>query len=502
MYRDMQDWSDIRRKVLVEGVSKREILRLHGLHWKTLEKILEHPVPPGYRRMRPRPKPKLEAHLEWMERILELDREMPKKQRHTAKRLFDRLRAERGYTGGYTMVKDFVRESGRTHREVFLPLVHRPGEAQVDFFEALAKVGGALRKVHVFCMALPYSDMYFVKAYHRECAETFFDGHVEAFRFFGGVPVRISYDNLKIAVRVITGCHARKLTDGFLALKSHYLFESHFCTVRRPNEKGVVEGLAKYGRLNFFVPVPQEKDYDDLNSGLEAACESERTRRLRGRGAAKGVLFSDEQASFLTLPPVPFEACKRASTRANSLSLVRFDGNDYSVPVAFAHHEVSVKGFVDRVELYSGSGELIASHARIWEKEKVSYIPEHYLPLLARKPGALDHAAPFLEMRLPDCFATLRRKLEAQEGHKGTKDYIAVLCLLSDHPLARVAQAVRRALPLQYPSADIIKQYSLPEERPAVSVFRLDGREHLKSVRVDAPDLAAYGCLMGAELRS
>jgi transposase len=497
----MQDWSEIRRKVQVEGVSKREILRRYGIHWTTLEKILGHPMPPGYRRASPRPKPRLEPHIEWLERVLELDKRIPKKQRHTAKRLFERLRMECGYTGGYTVVKDFVREYKRTHREVFLPLAHLPGEAQVDFFEALAKIGGVLQKVHVFCMALPYSDLFFVKAYPRECSEAFFDGHVEAFRFFGGVPRRISYDNLKIAVLAFKGCHKRKLTDGFLSLASHYLFDPYFCTVRRPNEKGVVEGLAKYARSNFLVPVPQVKDYAALNVGLESHCESERARQLRGKSAPKGDLFSEDRAAFLLLPVVPFEACKRASTRANSLSLVRFDGNDYSVPVAQAHHEVTLKGFVDRVEVFTRAGERIASHTRIWAKERVSYQPEHYLPLLVRKPGALDHAVPFLGLQLPDCFETLRRKLEAQEGHQGTKDYIAVLCLLVDHSLTRVTRAIQRALPLSYPTVDVIKQYAFPEERPTVSVFCLDGREHLKGVRVDAPDLTAYGCLVRAEVR-
>ena len=497
----MQDWSEIRRKVLVEGVSKREILRTNGMHWTTLEKILTHSTPPGYRRAAPRPKPKLLAHIAWIEKVLELDEGLPKKQRHTAKRLFLRLRSERGYTGGYTVVKDFVRESKRTHREVFFPLAHRPGEAQVDFFEALAKIDGVLKKVHVFCMALPYSDLYFVKAYPRECAEAFFDGHVAAFEFFGAVPSRISYENLKIAVRVITGCHTRKLTDGFLALKSHYLFESHFCTVPRPNEKGVVENLAKYARLNFYVPVPQIADFNALNDLLLSQCESERARKLRGKNATKGVLFSEELAVFLSLPVVPFEACKKASTRASSLSLVRFDGNDYSSPVSQAHHKITVKGFVDRVELYSSTGERIASHTRIWEKEKVNYIPEHYLPFLLSKPGALDHAAPFRGMQLPDCFATLRRKLEAQKGHRGTKDYIAVLCLLTEYKLPRVTRAIKRALPLSYPNAELIKLYLFPEERPTELTFCLAGREHLRGVHVAITDVTSYASLTGAGAR-
>ena len=499
MYSDMKEWSEIRRRVLVEGVSKREILRSTGMHWTTLEKILSHPKPPGYCREHPRIKPVLGPHVDWLIKILKEDRQMLKKYRHTAKRLFDRLRAERGYTGGYTVVKDFVREYKKTHKEVFIPLTHRPGESQVDFFEALAKIGGVLTKVHVFCMALPYSDLFFIKAYPKECAEVFWDGHVEAFRFFGGVPRRISYDNLKIAVKKITGCHRRELTDGFLELVSHYLFEPHFCNVRRGNEKGVVEGLAKYVRLNRFVPVPQVRDWRELNAMQLMHCWSEADRRLRGKEATKGELFLEEFPSFLDLPVADFDACKKRNARANSLSLVRFDKNDYSVPVAHAHHRVTIKGYVDRVKIFTKSGELIAHHARLWEKERVVYRPEHYLPLLERKPGALDHAAPLMGLNLPGDFDTLRRKLEAREGHGGTKEYIGVLRLLERRSVNVVVRAIRRALPLPYPSASIIRMYCCPEEFARDNTFSLDGREHLKGVRVDAPDLWAYGFLMGEE---
>jgi hypothetical protein len=161
-----------------------------------------------------------------------------------------------------------------------------------------------------------------------------------------------------------------------------------------------------------------------------------------------------------------------------------------------------MKGFVDWVEIFTRAGERIAVHERIWEKETVSYKPEHYLALLERKPGALDHAAPFLNMKLPDCFETLRRKLEAHRGQEGTKDYIAVLRLLERHPLSRVAWAIERSLPLSYPSVDVIRLYALPEEHPVAAVFCLDGREHLKGVRVDGPDLSAYGCLIDEGVRS
>jgi len=497
----MKQWLDIRQRV-DRGESKRSILRETGMHWTTLEKILSHSSPPGYRKSKKRLKPVLGPHIEWIEGVLESDRSVHKKHRHTVKRIFDRLRDERGYIGGYTVVRDFVATFKATKKEVFFPLVHHPGEAQVDFFQALAKIDGVLTKVHVFCMALPYSDLFFVKAYPRECSEVFFDGHVETFRFFGGVPYRISYDNLRIAVKAITGCHRRELTDGFLEVVSHYLFEPYFCTVRRGNEKGVVEGLAKYVRLNVFVPVPQVKDWNELNALLLARCQTESERKLRGKTLTKGELFSEESASFKPLPSHPFEACRKTSVRANSLSLLRFDKNDYSVPVAFAHHRLVVKGYVDRVEVFSQDGEAVASHKRIWEKESVSYRPEHYLPLLNRKPGALDHARPFLDLNLPDCFETLRRKLESQEGHQGTKEYIAVLQLLVKRSVPVVAKAIVRALPLPYPQASIVRLYCCTEETIQASTFSLDGREHLKGIEVSRPDLKAYQSLTETEVRS
>lgn len=328
MYRNMDEWSEIRRRVLVEGVSRRQILRETKMHWLTLKKILEHSQPPGYRQQMPRRKTKLGDYLKRIEEILKEDQAMPRKQRHTAKRIWERLR-EDGFTGGYTVVKDAVRDLTQRNQEVFVPLVHRPGEAQVDFGHALARVNGRLRKVAFFVMALPYSDASFVMAFERECTETFWEGHVQAFEFFKGVPRRITYDNTKVAVSQILG-RARRLTQGFLQLKSHYLFDHHFCRVARGNEKGVVEGQVKFTRLNYFVPVPQVRDMAELNAHLRQRCAEDRQRQLRGQPGTKAELLLEDQKAFLPLPPSPFDACRKFLTKASSLSLVRLDGNDYS----------------------------------------------------------------------------------------------------------------------------------------------------------------------------
>jgi len=255
----MDWWTKVRLEVLRVEKKKREVLRSEGIGWDTLRKILAHPEPPGYRLKKPRPKPKMGPYLERIAQIIEEDKVLPRKQRHTAKRIYERLR-EMGYGGRYTQVKEAVREFVRVKQEVFMPLVHRVGEAQVDFGYALAKVSGVLRKVGFFVMVLPYSDAFFVMAFERECTESYWEGHARAFESFEGVPARISYDNSKVLVSKIVGPRERRLTDGFLKLQSHYLFREHFCRVRRANEKGVVEGVVKFTRLNFFVPVPQVRD--------------------------------------------------------------------------------------------------------------------------------------------------------------------------------------------------------------------------------------------------
>ena len=496
MYTDMDWWTNIRLEVLREEGSKREILRREGIHWETLKKILEHSEPPGYRIDKPRPKPKIGPYLERVAQIIEEDKALPKKQRHTAKRIYERIK-EMGYHGKYTQVKEAVREIKHVKQEVYMPLVHRPGEAQVDFGYALVKVCGELRKVAFFVMVLPHSDAFFVMAFERECTESYWEGHFRAFEFFGGVPNRISYDNSKVLVSKIIGPHERKLTDGFLKLQSHYLFREHFCRVRRANEKGVVEGVVKFTRLNFFVPVPQVRDLKELNARLHEMCREDMKRRLRGKSGTKVELLKEDQAAFLSLPASLFDACRKQPTRANSLSLVRFDDNDYSVPVAYAHHEILIKGYVGRV-VVCYKDKVVAEHRRSWGKEGVFFNYLHYLPLLERKPGSLDHARPFADLNLPECFDTVRRRLVAEEAKEGegSREFIRVLRLLEDYPLATVRKAVEKALPMGAHSRDAIAQFLIPGFSWRRTTFMLAQRPHLRLVNVSEPDITAYQTLL------
>ena len=496
VFTDMEKWAEIRRRVLVDGQSKRSVCREFDIHWDTLQKILGHPQPPGYRRSGPRPRPKLEPFLPVIHQILGDAPKAPRKQRHTARRIFERLRDEYGYEGKLTVVKVAVAAYRRSHAAVFVPLAHRPGEAQVDFGQAEILLDGETTAVALFVMTLPYSDAIFVCAFPRECTEAFLEGHVRAFAFFGGVLRRISYDNTKVAVAGILRGRDRKLTDAFLRLQSHHLFESHFCLVRRPNEKGHVETLIGYARRNFLVPVPAvHGGLEPLNAGLDARCRDDLRRQFRGKPSTKADLLEGERPALLPLPCEAFVAARVEQPRVDSLSLVRFDTNDYSVPTAYAHHRVTAVGTVDTVR-FIVDDQVVATHRRRWGRAEVFYDPVHYLAVLERKPGALDFAAPLTGWELPICFGVLRRRLEAEFGGPGTRQYIKVLRLLESAGLDELTRAVERALELGTADADAVRLILEYRREKPVSLFCLDGRPHLKLVGVFAPDLSGYSSLM------
>ena len=484
--------TDIRRAVLVEGISKRAACRRFKVSWEALIRILTKADPPKYSR-KPAEKSVITPWLGRLQELIEADHDQPRKQRHTVKRMWEVIVGE-GFTGQYTVVKDAVRQlREKAPKEVFMPLTQPAGEAQVDFGHALACIGGKIQKVVFFVMSMVHSDAMFVMAFPRECTEAFLEAHVKAFAFFGFVPSRISYDNTKVAVAQITGAHQRKFTAGFARLVSHYLFLPHFCRVRRANEKGVVEGAVKYSRQNFMVPVPQVANWAELNAHLATCCRSDMKRRLRGKSLSKEQLLSEDKAMALTLSADRFDPRRLVSTTATSESLVRLDTNDYSVPVEYGHRPVVIRASVDTVSIYHAERE-IARHGRCWEREKQIFDPIHYLSLLDRKPGSLDHARPFVGWDLPEDFAVVRRKLEAQR-EDGTREYIRVLLLLRDYPLERVAIAVRHASRWMVPTADAIRQLLIPYEQPELKTFHLGGHKHLAGVTVAATDLGAYSRL-------
>ena len=378
----------VRRACFVEGMSAREAARVYGLHRDTVRKMLKYSVPPGYQRDRPPSRPKLDPYKGVIDQILEEDQGVPKKQRHTAKRIYERLRDEHGFPGKYTIVKDYVRERRRRTREMFVPLSHPPGHAQCDYGEARVIIGGVERKAHYFALDLPHSDGCYVKAYPAETTESFCDGHVSAFAFLGGVPQSILYDNTTLAVARILGDGRRQRTRVFTELQSHYLFEDRFGRPGKGNDKGKVEGLVGYVRRNFLVPIPSFESFDALNAYLEQHCVRRFDDRLRGHNETIGERLERDLEALRPLPAVPYDASDKHATRVSSLSLVRYRTNDYSVPVAYGHRDVLVRGYVHEVVISCGS-EVIARHRRSYDRDDFVFDPLHYLPLLEQEDGSL-----------------------------------------------------------------------------------------------------------------
>ena len=488
-------YARVRRACMVEGMSVREASRVFGLHRDTVRKMLAYSAPPGYRRQDPPRRPKLEPFIGVIGAILEADQQVPRKQRHTAKRIFERLRDEHGFTGQYTIVKDYVRERRRRGQEMFVPLAHSPGHAQCDFGEARVVIGGMERKAHYFVLDLPHSDGCFVKAYPAETTEAFLDGHVSAFAFLGGVPQSILYDNTRLAVARILGDGRRKRTRAFTEVQSHYLFDDRFGRPGKGNDKGKVEGMVGYVRRNFLVPVPSFESFEALNAHLERRCLARMDAQLRGHTETIGQRMERDLEALLKLPSVPYDACDKQAGRVSSLSLVRYRTNDYSAPVAYGHRDVLVRGYVDEVVISCGL-EIVARHPRSYQRDDFVFDPIHYLPLLEQKPAALDQAAPLQGWQLPEEYQTLRRLLESRMGKRGKREFVQVLRLLENFSHQEVHRAVKDAIRLGAISFDAVKHLLLCRIEGRPPRLDLDLYPYLPRVSVKTTRATDYMALL------
>jgi len=488
-------YARVRRAVQVDGMSIREAARQFGLSRKTIRKMMQFSLPPGYERKKPVARPKLGPWLGVIDQILVDDQSQPKKQRHTAKRIFDRLKTEHAFGGGYTIVKDYVRQARLRHKEVFVPLAHPPGDAQGDFGEALVVIAGVEQKAHFQCFDLPYSDDCFVIAFPAENSEAFLEGHNQAFTYFGGVPRTMLYDNTRIAVKEIAGDGERRPTEAFSGLQSHYLFAAKFGRPGKGNDKGNVEGLVGYARRNFMVPVPRAASWEELNAHLRQECVTRRERKLWGHQETIAERFERDLEKLLPLPPTPYEACEKRTTRASSQALVRYETNDYSVPTEYGHRQVLVKAFVWDVVI-SCTSEVIARHPRSYGREEMVFNPLHYLALLEQKTNALDQAAPLQAMVLPEEFAELRLQMEARLGKRGRREYVQVLRLLETFAMREVAAAVREALRFPAIAFDAVKHLLLCAIECRPPKLDLENYPHLPLAEVALTRAADYQVLL------
>ena len=467
----------LRRKVLVDGLSIREVARQNGCSRETVKRALLDPSPSVYHMSAGRKCPVMDPFREVIDSWLREDRDQPAKQRHTAHRIYDRLRAEPyNFQGGEPTVRRFVRERkaalGIDQPQAFIPLEFGPGQdAQFDFGEAQVIIAGQQLTAQYMVLTLCYSTLPFVMAFPHQRQEALFEGHVAAFQFFGGVPLHIWYDNL----------------------------------TRQGHEKGLVENLVGQTRRNFMVPLPHASGWAELNAYLRDCCEHEKQHRRYGETQTIGERWGEERQSLLPLPGKPFEACVQVISHVNKERMVSFDGNAYSVPLNPGDPRITVvvKAFVHRVVI-SHQGQDVAEHLRCYGKGQEILDPLHYLDLLEDRPRAFEHAKPIRHWReqWPPVYerylAQLRQRLEEAQA---VRRFVQVLRLHGEFPATDIERAVQRALDAECFSADSVHHLLLVQDDPPPATVTLDlaERPELYQMPVAAPDLARYNKLMAQE---
>ena len=456
--RTVEDYEAIRRAYFVEKLSIRAIHRMLGYDRETVRKAIVQAAPMPYTLTKPREAPVIGPYKQRIDELLKESKKQKRKQRYTAHRIFEILRSE-GYAGSEGAVHNYVSRERRKdeYKEKYIPLEFDPGQdGQVDWGEAEVILAGERVTVQFFTLRLNYSKARFVMAFPFQKQEAFFEGHNQAFRFFGGIPRRLTYDNLKTAVYKILSGRNRQEQESFKKFRSYYLFESNYCNPAQGHEKGGVENDVGYVQRNFMAPLLVVNSYEELNTRLWKACQENLHRRVRGQLASVAEVLADERSKFLALPKVLFPACASYPVKPNGYSQVDLDTNRYSVPAEHGNDQLVLRAYPFRVDILLDN-EVIATHPRCFDHEQDILDPLHYLTLLEQRPGAFEHAKPLRYWRKhwPKEYDHLLEALRTRspDGH-GVKEFIAVLKLHREHPADRVEQAVKAALELGAASLD------------------------------------------------
>jgi transposase len=448
---NVESFERIRRAFLLEGWSVRKIAKVYHVHRRIVRKAIAGAVPPAYERDGPPKASSLTPHLAWIDEVLTKDKTQPRKQRHTARRIHERLVAERKYKGGESTVRRHVARRKRELRigqpAVYIPLAHPPGrDGQVDWGDAIVRIAGQVCCARLLTVTACNSGAFLTQAFPVAMQECFFEGLLRAFVFFGGVFHRIAFDNLRVAVKRVLQGRNRVEQEAFVAFRSHHLFTSLFCLPGEEgaHEKGSVEGRVGYGRRNFLVPVPDAPSWEALNEMLADRCRQELTRTAQGKSETIGALLAKEKPLLLPLPTHPFDCSRKLFVRADSHSRIRVDGIRYSIPTLYAYRDLLVKVTASEIVVVHGE-EVIARLRRQFDAGEQVLDPLHYVDLLTTKPHALDYGIPFQGWRLPAVFGEIRQKLEPK-GLQGLKDYIRVLQAIPRCDVHTVASAIDETL--------------------------------------------------------
>ena len=503
----MEQFEQIRRDRDREGLSIRALAERHGVHRRAVRQALASPLPAAKRAPAGRGAPKLGEFREVIDRWLIADLEAPRKQRHTAKRVWRRLVDEHGVEVAETTVRDHVRkrrrEMGLAARDVFVPQIHAPGvTAEVDWGQADVELAGARTRVHLFFMRSCFSGAAFSMASPVETQQAFLEGHALAFEWFDGVFAEVRYDNLGSAVKQVLKGRRRIESDRFVALRSHYLFESLFTTpgIAGAHEKGGVEGEVGRLRRNHLVPVAQVASIAELNTRLLAACDGDLHRQIAGRPGTVAEQHALERPMLRALPAL-FDTTETASVRVDAKALVTVRQNRYSVPVALGGLRVAAAVGAREI-VVCHQGREVARHERLHGRFGTRASLDHYLELLQRKPGGLQRSLALSQERdrgaWPGCFDELWSALTGRYGDsEAARQMVDVLMLAREHEPARVELAVRGALASGAIDAGAVAILARQTASPPPPALLGDLDARLAAHERPEPDLAGYDALIG-----
>jgi transposase len=484
-----------------DGMSIRQIARQYGHSRRKVRQVLEEAEPRPYTLQRERPAPRLGPYKPLIEQILADDEHAPVKQRHTAAKLYGRLRDEHGYPGGYDQVRRYVGKHCQDRRETFLPLTHPPGwRLEADFGNIYVDFPDGRQLVSVLLLTWSYSSFRFAVALPSERTEAILAGIVEGLAFFGCVALEVWWDNPKAVATAILRGRRRRLHPRYVALASHYRFDPRFCMPARGNEKSYVENSVYDLQRDWATPVPAVQDLAELNAYLRRCALARLDHRMAGKTQTVGELFEQDKQAALALPVHPFDPFVPVPAKVDKYQTVRFDANRYSVPRRWAFATVTVKAYVDRIEVVSADS-IITSHARSYAHGQWIVGPRHYLAILGRRPAALDHSFIFDRWALPACFEQLRAMFEQRHGPiAGARQYVRVLQLLAEYPMKIVQEAIGHDWSNATVNADqiIATTCRLNDRRLASPAVTPPEAETSPTVQVPMPTLGHFDLLLSS----
>ena len=486
----------IRREARVKGKPIKAIARDLHLSRNTVRKVLRSDDTAFAYARSVQPRPKLGAWTDTLEEMLVANAAKPRRERLRLTRIHEALR-ERGYEGGYDAVRryarDWRRRQGSARSEAYVPLSFAPGEAyQFDWSHEVVVLDGVTTTVKVAHLRLCHSRMPFVRAYPRESQEMVFDGHEMAFRFFGGACERGIYDNMKTAVDAVFVGKERRFNRRFEQMCSHYLVEPVACTPGAGWEKGQVENQVGTLRERLFTPRLRFKTYEELNGYLLDRCVAFAKAQPHPEDRDRTVwdVFQDERAALIDYPG-PFDGFHAQTAAVSKTCLVRFDGNKYSVMAKAVGRPVEVRAYADRIVIRQ-EGEIVGEHPRRFGRGQTVYDPWHYVPVLARKPGALRNGAPFKDWVLPTALSRVRRKLAAVGD--GDRQMVDILAAVPSDGLVAVEAACAEALAGGVHSSDVVLNI-LARRRPSATTTPIPTPQVLRLAHHPRADCGRYDSL-------